>query len=339
MDWDGKRVLVTGGAGQIGSNLVVRLLGMGAKVTVADNLWRGTLQNLIRDGKPVIDFEADFLQVDLAEKAACDRACAGQDIVIHLADVVAGINFVFGNQYFLFNKNMLIDNHMIQAALEAGVGKYAFVGSACSYPEDKQAVLDPPPFKEDEVYPAKPESAYGWSKLMGEYLCELAGQDSDMQTANLRFHNVYGPNCVLDPEKSQVIPALIRKAIRYPQEEFVVWGSGRQRRAFVYVDDAVDGLVRVVERGMGQGAIQIGPDFSTSIKEVAEHAVAASGREIEITYDTTKPEGDMDRAADWTKAREVLGWQPTVGVEEGIKRTYAWCEEELERQAAAERAA
>ncbi|WP_425040524.1 NAD-dependent epimerase/dehydratase family protein [Primorskyibacter sp. S187A] len=329
MDWNGARVLITGGAGQIGSNLTERLIGMGAEITVADNLWRGKERNLLKNGAPMIDMEQQFHRVDLADKEACETVCKGQDVVIHLADVVAGINFVFGNQYFLFNKNALIDNNMIQSALDAGVSKYVYVGSACSYPADKQAVLDPPPFKEDDVYPALPESAYGWSKLMGEYLCQLAGESGKMETGVLRFHNVYGPRCEMSPEKSQVIPALIRKAIRHPQEEFVVWGSGAQRRAFVYVDDAVDGLVRVVERGMGKGAIQIGPDFSTSIKEVAEHAVAASGRDIEITFDTTKPEGDMDRAADWTKAKDILGWEPTVDVAEGIKRTYAWCDAEL----------
>jgi nucleoside-diphosphate-sugar epimerase len=320
---------VTGGAGQIGSNLVERLVGMGAEITVADNLWRGKRRHLLKDGRPMINMGTHFHQVDLTDRTACDAVCAGQDVVIHLADVVAGINFVFGNQYFLFNTNALIDNNMIQAALEAKVSKYVYVGSACSYPAEKQSVMNPPPFKEEDVYPALPESAYGWSKLMGEYLCELAGQAGQMEIGVLRFHNVYGPRCEMSPEKSQVIPALIRKAIRHPREEFVVWGSGAQRRAFVYVDDAVDGLVRVVERGMGKGAIQIGPDHSTSIREVAEHAVAASGRAIEITYDTTKPEGDVDRAADWTKAREVLGWQPTVDVSEGIRRTYAWCEKEL----------
>lgn len=338
MDWTGKKVLVTGGAGQIGSHLVQRLVDAGADVTVADNLWRGKLDNLRPGGTPLIDLDTRFLKADLAEKAACDAACAGQDIVIHLADVVAGINFVFGNQYFLFNKNALIDNHMIQAALDAGVGKYVYVGSACSYPAEKQAVLNPPPFREDEVYPASPESAYGWSKLMGEYLCELAGQSGRIETGVLRFHNVYGPHCELDPAKSQVIPALIRKAIEYPDGPFVVWGSGRQRRAFVYVDDAVDGLLRVVDRGMGQGAIQIGPDFSTSIREVAEQAVKASGKDIEIRFDPTKPEGDADRAADWTRAREILGWAPTVGVEEGIRRTYDWCADRLAREKASDAA-
>ncbi len=331
MDWKGARVLVTGGAGQIGSNLTERLVTLGADVTVADNLWRGKLRSLSGDTGPVIDLDTRFHAVDLADKSACDKVCAGQDVVFHLADVVAGINFVFGNQYFLFNKNALIDNHMVQAALDAGIGRYVYVGSACSYPEDKQAVLDPPPFKEGDVYPAKPESAYGWSKLMGEYLCELAAHSGRMQVGVLRFHNVYGPRCEMSPEKSQVIPALIRKVIRYPAEEFVVWGSGMQRRAFVYVDDAVEALVRVVERGMGKGVIQIGPDFSTSIREVAEQAIAASGRDIPVTFDTTKPEGDMDRAADWTKAREVLDWAPRIGITEGIRRTYAWCEAELRR--------
>ena len=128
MNWNGARVLVTGGAGQIGSNLVERLIGLGAEITVADNLWRGKLSNLSVDGRSLIDLSKQFHQVDLAEPDACRKVCAGQDVVIHLADVVAGINFVFGNQYFLFNKNALIDNHMIQAALDAGVGKYVYVG-------------------------------------------------------------------------------------------------------------------------------------------------------------------------------------------------------------------
>lgn len=331
MDWMNKRVLVTGGAGQIGSNLVRRLVEQGADVTVADNLWRGQLSNLFDDGEAVIDLETRFLNDDLAEKSACEAACRDQEIVIHLADVVAGINFVFGNQYFLFNKNALIDNHMIAAALEADVSKYVYVGSACSYPAEKQAVLNPSLFKEDDVYPASPESAYGWSKLMGEYLCDLAAETGKMETGVLRFHNVYGPNCVLDPAKSQVIPALIRKAIMHPVDDFVVWGSGQQRRAFVYVDDAVDGILRLCDRGMGKGAIQIGPDFSTSIADVAEEVVRASGKQIEIVFDKTKPEGDMDRAADWSKARDVLGWKPSVDVREGILRTYKWCERELKK--------
>jgi nucleoside-diphosphate-sugar epimerase len=133
----------------------------------------------------------------------------------------------------------------------------------------------------------------------------------------------------MSPEKSQVIPSLIRKALRYPQEEFVVWGSGRQRRAFVFVQDVVDALETVLQKGMNQGVIQIGPDYSTSIKEIAEYVRSISGKQIDIRYDRTKPEGDVDRAADWSKARDILDWSPTTSIAEGLERTYAWCERQV----------
>jgi GDP-D-mannose 3', 5'-epimerase len=335
MDWNGMRVLVTGGAGQIGSHLVARLVDAGADVTVADNLWRGKLSNLHRDGQPIIDLEKRFLSGDLSTAQACELAVQDQQFIYHLADVVAGINYVFANQFTLLNTNMLIDQNMLRAAIAAKVPRYVYVGSACSYPADRQSKLDPPPFREEEVYPAAPESSYGWSKLMGEYAAERAALDGLLEVGLLRFHNVYGPHCELSPEKSQVIPALIRKAIRHPHEEFVVWGSGKQRRAFVFVDDAVDGLLRVAERGMNKGAIQIGPDYSTSIRTIAECAVRASGRDIPIRFDTNRPEGDMDRCADWTKAREVLGWAPRTTIEEGVRLTYAWCERMLASSAPA----
>ncbi len=329
MDWDGAKVLVTGGAGQIGSNLVRRLAKAGAQVAVADNLWRGSRDNLTDNGQAIIDLEKNFFEVDLVNEEACRQVCQGQDIVFHLADVVAGINYVFANQLFVFNTNLLIDSNVMRAALSAGAAKYVYVGTACSYPAEKQNYLNPPPFKEEDVYPASPESSYGWSKLMGEYACELLLAEGRMEVGVLRLHNVYGPRCVMDPEKSQVIPSLIRKAINHPNEEFVVWGSGTQRRAFVFVDDVVDALVSVVEKGMNSGVIQIGPEYSTSIREIAEMVVAISGKEIEIKCDLSKAEGDVDRAADWSKAREVLGWAPKTSIREGLEGTFSWCEKVL----------
>jgi nucleoside-diphosphate-sugar epimerase len=325
MNWKNKKVLVTGGAGQIGSNLVMSLIEKGAIVTVADNLWRGNKYNLLKDGQAIIDMEQNFFEIDLVNYEHCLKVVEGQDVIYHLADVVAGINYVFGNQFSLFNTNMLIDSNMLKAAITCKAPDYIYVGTACSYPADKQSVLNPPPFKEEDVYPALPESSYGWSKLMGELACELAQKESLLNIGLLRFHNVYGPHCVMDSEKSQVIPSLIRKAINFPNEEFLVWGSGNQRRAFVFVNDIITALVAVAEKGMNKGVIQIGPDFSTSINEIAHVVVAASGKNIPIQFDRTKPEGDMDRAADWSKAKAVLGWSPEILLEEGIGITYEWC--------------
>jgi GDP-D-mannose 3',5'-epimerase len=189
--------------------------------------------------------------------------------------------------------------------------------------------LNPPPFKEENAYPASPESSYGWSKLMGEYECEIAAEEGLVEVGILRLHNVYGPKSDMSPEKSQVIPSLIRKAINYPQEDFVVWGSGNQRRAFVYIYDVITSLLSVVERGMGKGVIQIGPDYSISIREIAETIAAISGKDIDIKYDPAKREGDMDRVADWSKAKRILGWSPKTTIETGLKKTYEWCQQHL----------
>ncbi|MCA9185530.1 MAG: NAD-dependent epimerase/dehydratase family protein [Pirellulaceae bacterium] len=332
VNWNGRKILITGGAGQIGSNLLRRLLALGADVTVADNLWRGKRDHLLEQGRPLIDLQHRFVEKDLVVYENCESAVAGQELVFHLADVVAGINYVFGNQFSLFNTNMLMNSHMLRAAIAAGVKQYVYVGTACSYPAEKQKQLHPPPFKEEDVYPAAPESSYGWSKLMGEYECGLAMAENLIDVGVLRLHNVYGPFCEMSPERSQVIPALIRKAIRADHEEFIVWGSGNQRRSFVFVDDVVDALVAVVEKGMNQGVVQIGPGQSHSIRDVAETIVRVSGRDIDICFDTGKPEGDTDRTADWTRAKTLLGWSPRTELQEGIAKTFAWCHQQLSRQ-------
>jgi nucleoside-diphosphate-sugar epimerase len=323
------KILITGGAGLIGSNAVKRFVSEGFDVFVADNLWRGKIENLQIEKRSIIDLDSKFFEVDLREYENCSIATKGMDVVVHLADIVAGINFVFANELFLYRANILMNSHMLDAAIKNRVKQYIYVGTACSYPLEMQSELNPPPFKEEDVYPANPESAYGWSKLMGEYECELAQKEANIQIGVLRLHNVYGSPCEISVEKSQVIPALCRKAINYPAEDFIVWGSGNQRRAFLHVDDVVDGIVATLEKGMNKGVIQIGPGKSHSIADIAKRIVRLSGKEIKIKFDPSKPEGDKDRTADSTKAREILGWQQKVSLDDGLQHTFTWASKYL----------
>ncbi len=323
------KILITGFAGLIGSNVFNRLVNEGYDVFVADNLWRGKLENLQNPIRSIIDFDSKLFEVDLREYENCSIATKGMDVVVHLADIVAGINFVFANELFLYRSNILMNTHMLGAAIKNEVKQYIYVGTACSYPMEMQSELNPPPFKENDAYPANPESAYGWSKLMGEYECDLAQKEDKIDVGILRLHNVYGSPSDLSPEKSQVIPALCRKAINYPEEKFIVWGSGNQRRAFLYVDDVVDAIVATLDKGMNNGVIQIGPEKSHSIADIAERIARLSGKQIDIHFDPSKPEGDKDRTADSTKAREILGWQQKVSLDDGLQHTFTWASKYL----------
>lgn len=329
-----EHVLVTGGAGMIGSNLVKRLVTMGYKVSVVDNLWRGKLEYLNgEDGKPVIDLDTEFFNIDLSIPDAVDPALKAVDYIIHLADIVAGIKYVFANQGSVFRQNILINSNMVTAARKAKPKGYIYVGTACSFPEHLQSGVDAAPLKEEDQYPASPESAYGWSKLMGEYETLLMESEEGIPVSIPSLHNVYGAPCDYDDGRGQVIPSLIRKVIRYPEEEFIVWGSGSQGRAFIHVDDVVDGVIASLHKGMGHGVIQLGPDVCTSIREIAETVVEISGKDIEIQYDTTKPEGDRGRCADFTKARTVLGWEPGVDLRSGLELLYNWIDKEMAKDA------
>lgn len=327
-----KKILVTGGAGMIGSTLVKRLIkDENNYVCVVDNLWRGKLDYLTDDnGQSVINVESQFFNRDLSVAGAIDDIIENFDYIFHLADVVAGIDYVFNNQGQLFRENLLINSNVIASTRKSKnkIKGFIYVGTACSFPLTRQNSLDVIPLREEELYPAMPESAYGWSKLMGQYETELLEKETGIPTSVLMFHNVYGAPCDFGA-RSQVIPALIRKAINYPDEDFIVWGSGQQGRAFIHVNDIVDALMLTLEKGLGKGMIQIGPSECTSIKDIAEAVVKISGKNIDIFYDTTKPEGDKARSANFSRAKSVLGWEPKVALEDGLKEQYSWIEKHI----------
>ncbi len=324
------KILVTGGAGMIGSNLVKRLVAEGHDVFVVDNLWRGKIDNLRNEaGKFTISLEERFFPFDLTIPGLIDHLVSQVEYVIHLADIVAGIDYVFAHQGEIFRKNVAINSNVIHSVRKnkASIKGFIYTGTACSFPLSLQKDIDSRPLREEDLYPAQPESAYGWSKLIGNYETELLEKETQIPCSILLLHNVYGNPCDIGPRR-QVIPSLITKAIRFPREPFIVWGSGSQGRAFVHVCDVVDAIVLTLEKGLGQGTIQIGPSSCTTIQALAEMIVSISGKDINILYDITQPEGDKARRADCRKAREILGWDPKTPLRQGLEEVYGWIEHE-----------
>ncbi len=330
-----KRILITGGAGFIGSWLVEALAQLNADVYVVDNLWRGSLENLRnQEGSFSIDLQDHFFHADLQDFSIAQEVCekSKPDIVFHLADIVAGVDYVFANEPFVFRVNNLINSNLFTAAYQNGVKRVVYPGTACSYPKQLQGQPGGAPLLEEQMYPADPESAYGWSKLMGEYELELLGKFTPMQVGILRLHNVYGPRAILSKKRSQVIPSLIRKTICHPQEELVVWGSGLQTRDFVFVGDVVDALLRSGLKGMNKGPIQIASGYETSLSKLASLIVNISGKDIPIQFDTSKPEGDKGRCGNPEKAKHLLGWEVFTTLEEGLRYTFDWANEMIGAQ-------
>ena len=274
------RVLITGGAGMIGSHLAAAAIAADHDVTVVDDFSRGNERVL--DELPQDSF--GLIRGDLRDYSVARSACAGQDVVFHLADMVSGIDFVFDNEYEIFRNNVTINSNVLSAAIDHNVGQFLYAGTACSYPKEKQSSIGGDALTEEDVYPANPESSYGWSKLIGEYEIGLADKEKKIKSLVLRFHNVYGPHCDVHPKTSQVIPALCVKAANRPSE-LSVWGSGNQRRAFLFVEDAVSALMLGLEKGMESDVIQIGPSESTSIRDLALKIRDISGVGFEIVFD------------------------------------------------------
>jgi len=327
------KVCITGGAGMIGSTLLTKLVGLGNDVIVIDNLWRGKKENI--DSIPNWDYNTSFFNIDLSDPTNENHiinAIQSCDVVIHLADIVAGIGYVFNNQYEIFKVNNQINSNLFSACAKSGIKKIIYAGTACSFPKDLQMSLTAV-LKEEQLFPAEPESAYGWSKLMGTLELQYMAEKFNINVTTLMLHNVYGPNCDLDPKRSQVIPSIIKKMIELnPGEVLQVWGSGNQGRAFIHVDDIANAFILTLNKTDLPKIIQIGPSYCTSIKElVLTLRDKILKKDIEIFYDTTKPEGDLGRCADYSLANKTLGWEPLVSLENGLMTTTNWIEKQLKK--------
>jgi GDP-D-mannose 3',5'-epimerase len=315
------KTVVTGAAGFIGANLVRRLIQLGRDIRCVDNISRGKSKNL--EGLPV-----DIIYTDLRHYDQAQKAVNGADIVYHLAARVGSIDFLHGDNYAeleALQSNLAIDVNVFRACREVGVKKIVYASSVSVYPIDRQQRLGAV-FREEDIYPINPEGGYGWAKLMGEI---QLGMMEECRSAAARIFNAYGEYCEYEGT-AQVVPALIRKAIRYPEEEFVVWGNGSQTRNLIYIQDCIDALLKMEEKASYPPLIlNVGNETTTTIRELAEMIVKASGKKIEIRYDKSMPVGPLSRIPFIERAAEKLKWKPHTSLENGLRSTYKWIESEL----------
>lgn len=308
-----EKVLVTGGAGFIGSNLARRLVSLGATVTIADNLSTGKPSNIEDIKRKVL-----FLKGDLRDLQTAVKASSGRKYIFHLAADMGGMGYIHNNQALL-SHNLRLDLNMLAAArANVDLETFLYGSSACIYPEYKQNTTWVKPLKETDAFPAQPDTEYGWEKLTGERLFK------ELPVRLPRFHNVFGPYSSFD-ERGKAPMHLIVKAIKHPNPPFEIWGDGKQTRSFLYVDDCVDALIKLMESGY-QEPINIGSDRLISINELAQIIIRISGKDIVPRHVYNKPQGVRGRNADITLAKKVLGWEPKISLEEGLLRTYKWAE-------------
>lgn len=321
MIWKDKKVLVTGGAGFIGSHLVKKLLDMECDVSVADNFSRGRRENI----ESFLD-KIRLYQVDLTELENCMLVAKDIDYIFHLAASVGGIHYIKRENVEGSTPSILMNTNMLEASVKNNVERFLFASSACVYREKSIELNE---FKEEDAFPANPPTTYGWAKVMGEIQCRSYHLDYRLKTSSIRIFNCYGENENLDPRWSHVIPSLIRKTIRYPKEEFKLFGDGKQERAFLYVEDCVEGFQLAMEKITDGDVINLGSEEVISIGKLAEKIVKLSGKDINIEYDLSGPQGTHKYCANMEKMKKVLGWGPKISLGDGLKRIYKWERGEL----------
>ena len=312
------RILVTGAGGFIGGHLAAALLARGDEVTAADIA-------PLKAWHQVHEGARNLPGLDLRHRDACEAACRGADAVLHFAADMGGMGFIEPNKAAC-SLNTLIDLHMLLAARDAGVHRFTYASTACVYRHNRQDTPEPVPLREAvDVYPADPEDGYGWAKLYAERVCRHFAEDYGLPVRVARLHSVYGPHGTWDGGREKVPAALCRKvaaAVRHGERSIEIWGDGEQTRSFLYIADAVEGILALHDGSYGE-AVNIGSDRLISVTGLARIVEAAAGVRLEHVH-VPGPLGVRGRSADLRRARRVLGWSPSVSLEEGIARTYAW---------------
>jgi len=309
--YEGRSVLVTGGAGMIGSHLVELLLKRGANV-----------RTVMHSRRPPTEFrDMEIVYGDLTKWDACVKAVKGMDYVFHLAAFVGGVGRNVAHPAGMFTPNVLMNTQMLEAARLEGVDRYLYTSSACIYPGDLDFFVEE---KGWDGPPARSNASYGWVKRMGELQAQAYFEEYGMKIAIVRPTNAYGPRDNFDLETSHVIPALIRKAVER-QNPFVIWGTGESTRDLIHAKDVALGMCLALEKYTVADPINLATGRSVKIKDLAYLVLKLSGYEnVRIVFDKSKPTGQVERRVSTAKAKQKIGFVAQIPLEEGLKETIDW---------------
>ncbi len=318
-----EKVLVTGAGGFIGHHLVKYLKDKGYWVRGVD----------IKEPQYEATKADDFLLLDLRRWENCLKATKGVDHVYALAADMGGMGFISAHHAEILHNNSLINIHTLDAARENGIKRYLYTSSACIYPEYLQTEANVKPLKEEDAYPAQPQDAYGWEKLISEHLCKHYRDDYGIETRIVRFHNIFGPLGTWEGGREKAPAAMCRKvamAKLTQKPEIEIWGDGEQTRSFCYIDDCVEGIYKLMMSDFHE-PLNLGQDRMVTINELADMVAAAAEFPIQKKH-IDGPQGVRGRNSDNTKLKQVLKWEPQISLEEGLQRTYRWIEGQVKEK-------
>ena len=317
-----KKIVIAGAGGFIGGHLVRDMISKGHKVRAVDikplNEWYQ------------IQEEADNLVLDLRLRENCYRAVNGYNEVFNLAADMGGMGFIEKNKAACMI-SVLINTHLLIASRDCGIDRFFYASSACVYNGEKQTDPDNPGLKESDAYPALAEDGYGWEKLFSERMCRHFMEDFGLTARIARFHNVYGPYGTWDGGREKAPAAICRKVIEAGitgNKEIMIWGDGLQTRSFMFIGDCIKGINDIMYSNINE-PINLGSSEMVSINKLVDIVEDIAGYKLERKYDLSAPKGVRGRNSDNTLIRKYLGWEPSIPLRTGMKKTYDWIREQM----------